>query len=143
DTSDPTTVIGGGSIVIHSSNQLLNEAPLGGANLAPLAAQQVQPIEEQAIRLWVAAGAKAGTFKGVNVQIVDLPGSGLGLAAADTIWLDRDAAGHGWFIDSTPVYNAEFPAAPGSPARGKVDLLTVVAHELGHVLGYEDAGTTG
>ena len=26
---------------------------------------------------------------------------------------------------------------------GKVDLLTVVTHELGHVLGYEDSGTNG
>src|SRR5207244_84026 len=83
DTSDPTTALGGGSIVIHSSNQLLNEAPLAGVNLPPLTLQEVQPIEEEAIRLWVAAGANPASFKGVDVQIVDLPRSGLGLAAAD------------------------------------------------------------
>src|SRR5262249_13363338 len=57
DSSDPTTVIGGGSIVIHSSNQLLNEAPLEGTDLLPLTLAQALPIEQRAIRLWVAAGA--------------------------------------------------------------------------------------
>src|SRR5262249_49475897 len=63
------------------------------------------------------------------------------------IWIDRDAAGTGWFIDATPWEASEFQggfadhelrAAPGSPAFGKMDLLTVLEHELGHVLGLDD-----
>ena len=43
DTADPTTVIGAGKIIIHSSNQLLNEAPLEGNDHGPLSQQQLQP----------------------------------------------------------------------------------------------------
>jgi hypothetical protein len=50
---------------------------------------------------------------------------------------------HDWFIDQAPGAGSEFPAGPGSPAYGKVDLLTAAAHEMGYVLGYEDSGTDG
>jgi len=60
--------------------------------------------------------------------------------------IDTNAAGYGWFIDKTPAAHEEFsiPAANGewlaaasSPAFGKMDLLTVVTHELGHIIGFE------
>jgi uncharacterized delta-60 repeat protein len=135
DTGDPTTVIGGGNIVIHASNQLLDGAPLATAHPDPLTVGQVQAIEREAVRRWVVAGADSVSFQGVHVYVVDLPGTGLGLTAADTVWLDRDAAGHGWFVDSSPADDREFAAGRQGPAYGKIDLLTVLAHELGHVLG--------
>lgn len=62
----------------------------------------------------------------------------VGYAAGTTVTLDDNAAGHGWFIDSTPSDDAEFDvsASPtlSSPAVGRVDLLSVVIHELTHVL---------
>src|SRR5205814_360364 len=55
------------------------------------------------------------------------------------IYLDADAAGHGWFLDPTPRGDSEFaPGRAHSPAAGRVDLLTVLAHEMGHVLGLGD-----
>ncbi len=54
------------------------------------------------------------------------------------------SAGHGWFVDVTPWDDVEFSRDPadgalragvGSAAAGRMDLLTVIAHELGHVLG--------
>ncbi len=86
----------------------------------------------------------ASILAGLNLEVVDLPGNLLGRALPNAIQIDVDAAGFGWFVDTTPNDNVEFmvdtatnQAAVGSPASERVDLLTVVMHELGHVLGYE------
>ncbi|MDR0577728.1 MAG: matrixin family metalloprotease, partial [Candidatus Accumulibacter sp.] len=69
-----------------------------------------------------------------------------GTGSSAKITLDEDAAGHGWFIDYTPYLNeewlptsnpCEWQAKPGSDAEGKMDLLSVLLHEYGHVLGLE------
>lgn len=83
----------------------------------------------------------------IQVRIGDLEGDSLGLASADTIYLDQDAAGYHWFIDETPLDHHEFEfdsrltliALSGSEADGLIDLWTVICHELGHILGYEHA----
>ncbi|MCH9725870.1 MAG: hypothetical protein K0U86_13315 [Planctomycetes bacterium] len=84
-------------------------------------------------------------MSGVEVKVVDLSGTTLGRAIPGTIYLDVNAAGHGWFVDSTPLDHSEFSvdsqlsliALPESAAAGRVDLWTVILHELGHLMGYE------
>jgi hypothetical protein len=82
----------------------------------------------------------------VTFQIADLPGTLLGQTLGTTILIDRDAAGFGWFVDRTPWADEEYSglstvagllAIAGGPADQRMDLLTVVMHELGHVLGYD------
>jgi serralysin len=111
--------------------------------------QQIAPIVAEAERrLAVALGTQvAASLNGVSVQLADLPNGILGETSGKTILIDRDAAGYGWFVDATPSDDVEFAAhlgtetlatAKGSTAAQRVDLLTAVMHELGHVLGYRD-----
>ncbi len=78
----------------------------------------------------------AGVLAAVRFEVVDLPGLILGRASGTTVWLDATAAGHGWFIDPTPSDDIDF-------GYGGVDTLTVVMHELGHVLGLDRADSIG
>jgi FtsP/CotA-like multicopper oxidase with cupredoxin domain/Ca2+-binding RTX toxin-like protein len=89
----------------------------------------------------------ASKLQEIQFVVQDLPGSRLGMASGNTIYLDAHAAGHGWFVDRTPSRDEEF----GSAGRGgelfatdpravdRIDLLTVVAHELGHLAGLADS----
>ena len=73
----------------------------------------------------------------VTITIADLAEGYLALTNGATITLDADAAGYGWFIDSTPLTHEEFvsgsspwqfTALDGSAASGKIDLMTVLMH---------------
>ena len=57
-------------------------------------------------------------------------------ASGNTIWLDANAAGYGWFIDPTPADDTEFTTPGNQGEMNRMDLLTVLEHELGHILGY-------
>ena len=79
----------------------------------------------------------------VTLNIADLPGGAVGQTVGTTITLDDNAAGNGWFIDTTPWDNSEFlptsnpnewVAKAGSAAAGKMDMLSVLLHEYGHAL---------
>ena len=59
------------------------------------------------------------------------------------LYIDVNAAGYGWFIDPTPSDDSEYALLSGAltatdaTAQGQMDLLTVLAHELGHAVGLE------
>ena len=118
---------------------VLGGAATSGNNAGAVSNDAVQPLLTAAIEHWRAAGAdllRLNNLDALQGQVTDLPHSTLGLASQDLILIDRDAAGYGWFVDSTPLDDREFEVGVGSPASGLVDLLSVVTHELGHLLGY-------
>lgn len=73
-----------------------------------------------------------------RISIADLGGDLLGLTTSSEILIDRDAAGYGWFIDSTPGDDVEFTGGADGAAASGMDLLTVLMHEFGHRLGLDD-----
>jgi hypothetical protein len=121
----------------------------GAANA--LTDAELQGIVVEAIDRWTEilnpASSVQKQLSQVSFRIADLSGLTLGQASADTIVIDMNAAGYGWYVDATPADDLEFglrlsdlelQATSTSPALGRMDLLTVVVHELGHVLGFED-----
>ena len=75
----------------------------------------------------------------MQIRIADLGGTTLGLASGNTISLDDNAAGWGWFVDRTPRNDSEFRRAGDQGEQGRMDLLSVLTHELGHLLGHDHA----
>ena len=130
----------------------LHVPQIGPGTTSILELNQIGDILENGVDRLLAArlgltSAEAGWFRnGVTLEIVDLPADQLTQANGMTLQIDADAAGWGWFVDPTPGNHAEFRRASlsgswwaraGSEAANHVDLLTVVMHELGHMMGLD------
>lgn len=108
----------------------------GGAE-ETLARQPVQRLLAEAIARWAAAAVDVNSLGSVDIRIADLGGTTLGLASGNTIWLDDNAAGWGWYVDRTPRNDSEFTRRGNQGEQNRMDLLTVLMHELGHVMGHD------
>jgi hypothetical protein len=135
---------------ISQQNLLVaRNAAVASPNTPALTQAELQPLVNAAIARWSSAGltvAQVQKIRQAQFIITDLPGSYLGKTTGNIVDLDTNAAGNGWFVDPTPASNEEFtPSANGqhlqavaSQALDRIDLLTVVEHELGHIAGVGD-----
>jgi hypothetical protein len=105
----------------------------------------------QAISWWDAAGIDAAQdqeLRSTEFQIVNLGSDTMGRTRDGIIHLSPSAAGYGWFADpagddfETPT-SLGLTASPGTPAANHMDLTTVIAHEMGLVLGLKETSTPG
>jgi hypothetical protein len=149
---DLTTPLIGGAINLHKLNGAQVDGPVLASTIAPpsLTQQEVGPIVQRAIAAWSAAGITAAQINmlgNVPVYITDLPGDFVGMSSPDGIWIDKNGAGLGWFVDSMQTGNNAFSirlasnklaATPGSPAYGRMDLFTILVHEMGRPLGLQE-----
>jgi hypothetical protein len=110
-------------------------------------------LDDAAI-LWQAHGITQQTLTqlldSLEVVVTDLAGSQLAGVSGRKLYIDSNAAGRGWFVDTTPQDSTEFElfdedgdwlAGSNSAAYGKLDLLTAVLHEMGHLLGHDHEGS--
>jgi hypothetical protein len=119
-----------------------------------LSQAELDLIVDAAITRWAAAGAseaQVAAMRAVSVSVSDLAGLTLGESNAGTIVLDSNAAGWSWFVDPTPGDDSEY-AGSGTKlaaldlfgaAGTRIDLLTVLTHELGHQIGLSDLAAPG
>jgi hypothetical protein len=119
-----------------------------GAGAEAISVAMIAGSVEEAVRRWTASGmvttAQLAALGSVDYVIADLSPGILAMAGGGRITIDIDAAGHGWFIDATPGDDSEFTvvtaatertALESSAAFDRIDLLTVLLHEMGHVMG--------
>ena len=107
---------------LPQNSPLLASAVGPGTSGVRLTPQVISAALATAEGYWVARGYDPARFAGVLVRTADLGGSGLGVISDTVITVSTDAAGWGWALGAVP---------------GHIDLVTVLAHELGHLLGLQ------
>ena len=114
------------------------------ADAQPLSPSDIQSVYSAALSRLESAGVSSdaiASLRGLQLLVADLSGNQLGEALPGAIVLDVNAAGVGWYVDPTPFTDQEFAGqdlnAVDPSATGRVDLLTVLFHELSHELGAE------
>jgi glucose/arabinose dehydrogenase len=105
----------------------------GGAapsNAAGITGTSLDSVLASAVKLWSTTDLSASALARLNqvrISLADLPDDVLGVELGNTILMDFNAAGYGWAVTADEQLDAS-----------RVDLLTAVAHELGHVIGHAD-----
>ena len=149
DVNAAGQIVGGGNVgkvapgeahgfLARPNTPALMANALGAAEgVSSLTSKQVRPLFTEALARWQTAGVAVFALRGIDIRIANLGGNYLGMTDGHTIWLDDNAAGWGWFVDRTPWNDSEFTTPGNQGEQHRMDLLTVLEHEIGHLLGKE------
>ncbi|MFK7818957.1 MAG: choice-of-anchor Q domain-containing protein [Planctomycetaceae bacterium] len=119
--------------VFISAPLLATEA--GSSASEVLSEDQLAPIADAARAYWQATSltpSQQAALANANISVASLDGLLLGTADSANVVLDSDAAGHSWYVDPTPFDQTD------DNIGSQMDLLSVMTHELGHVIGLKD-----
>jgi Ca2+-binding RTX toxin-like protein len=98
------------------------------ADSSMLTQSELDTVTMSAMTAWIDrlgdGDSRLAGFGGFQVSVADLGGLALGYTEGRHIWIDRNAAGYGWSM--------------GGVESGRMDLTTVVTHELGNLIGITD-----
>ena len=115
-----------GTLVAGNPLTATTRGNLNGTLVTP---SDIDSLFDDAINYWRSEGYQTQAFDSVEFVITDLKNQTIGLQAGSTIYIDINAAGNGWYVDSNPLTSESFEG---------IDLFTTITHELGHVLGLQD-----
>jgi hypothetical protein len=113
------------NVSIAANTLMLAADPITGTSV--LSEDQLAPVVDAAIGYWASQGVSnynLNQLRQTDIVIGNLGAKMIGYTDGNSITIDDDAAGYGW------------ASSVESVTPGKVDLLSALIHEYGHVLGY-------
>ncbi len=146
----PAEVAADSSLIAAPATAQVNASTLSQPQITQ---QVVEQIAAAASDRWHATGLtdeQSAALANVRYELAELSGTKLGVADGNVVTIDTSGGDRGWFVDSTPLVNEEFSSGPGevtmiadpnSDADERYDLLSVILHEQGHLLGLHDLYT--
>lgn len=118
-----------------SNPLLVSGAPVGFESGQRLTGTELQPVVDAAIEHWrntPLTTKQRRALENLTVSVGNLRPGRLGEATGTSVLFDDNAAGFGWYVDQTPMDLTD------DVVGARVDLMTVVLHEIGHVIGHND-----
>ena len=128
-TGGATLVKDTATITINDNDGKLTATVAGPGSTTTLSVSAAEPVLAAALDDLRAAGLDVDALGPIELRVEPLAGLDLGEVEGGAIVLDVDAAGWAWSVD------------PAAVEPGRMDLYSVLLHEVGHLLGFEHGAT--